>query len=166
MQLDLFYAAHAGYPAVCGRMKSAWEPLAAKWAWFGRVELLDLRANTNNPVERCFGLVKYTDLDQKTQSTIQQLVHTLLTRTVARNMQNRALMLAGRTTSDQQRVEQRAQRLVDQLVDGGAVQVAQAPNQLGCATVKCQTGSVTVCIGDLSCTCRYSGERERAGVNK
>ena len=156
LQLELLYSAHAAYPAVRGRMKSAWEPLAERWAWYGRVELLDLRANTNNPVERCFGLVKYTDLGRKTQSTIQELVDTLLSKTVARNMHNRGLMLAGRTTSEQQRAEQRAEQWVEQLVAGGAVHAASPE---GSTTVRCESGSKKVCVGDLSCSCSYSGER-------
>lgn len=137
-------------------MKSAWESLAERWAWFGRVELLDLRSNTNNPVERCFGLVKYTDLARKTQSTIQQLVETLLSKTVARNMYNRGLMLAGRSTSEQQRAEQRAERRVEALVAGGKVQAASPE---GSTTVRCDSGNKQVCVGDLSCSCSYSGER-------
>lgn len=156
LQLELFYAAYAACPAVCGRMKSAWESLAERWAWYARVELLDLRSNTNNPVERCFGLVKYTDLGRKTQSTIQQLVETLLSKTVARNMYNRGLMLAGRSTSEQQRAEQRAERQVEALVAGGKVQAASPE---GSTTVRCDSGNKRVCVGDLSCSCSYSGER-------
>lgn len=142
-------------------MKSAWWPVAAHWAWYGRVEVLELRANTNNLVERCFGLVKYTDLGRKAQSTIQQLVDTLLTKTVARNMQNRALMLAGRTVSDQQRAEQRTAKVVGELVANGAVKDVK---ELGRATVQCGSGTVQVCIGDLSCACSYSGEEGKVMV--
>lgn len=136
-------------------MKSAWAALAGRWAWFGRVELLDLRANTNNPIERCFGLVKYTDLDRKTQSTIHALVDTLLTKTVARNMYNRGMMLAGRSISEQQRAEQKAQLQMEALVAGGKVQAASPE---GCTTVLCDKGNKQVCVGDLSCSCAYSGE--------
>lgn len=118
-------------------------------AWYARVDLLDLRCNTNNPVERCFGLIKYTDLARKTQSTIQQLVETLLSKTVARNMYNRGLMLAGRSTSEQQRAEQRAERQVETLVAGGKVQAASPE---GSTTVRCDSGNKRVCVGDLSCS--------------
>lgn len=157
-QLALFYAAHAAHPAVTGRMKSAWEAVAAHWAWYGRVEVEELRGNTNNLAERCFGLLKYTDLARKAQSSIQQLVDTLLTKTVPRNMQNRALMLAGRTVSDQQRAEQRIAKAVEGLVATGAVKDVK---ELGRATVQCGSSNVHVCIGDLSCTCSYSGEEGR-----
>jgi hypothetical protein len=162
LQLNEFYTAHAHFPKVVACMKAGWEGCAHKWAWWGRLDILDLQANTNNPVERCFGLVKYTDLNRKTQSTINELVDTLLTKTVSRNMHNRALMLAGRATSGQQRQELRAKRAVEDMVVRGAVlQVAEdapAGRPPGFTWVQGLSTNVAVCTGDLSCSCAYSGK--------
>ncbi len=161
MQLAAFYVANQAYPKVVAQMKANWAPVAEKWAWWGRLDILDLQSNTNNLVERNFGLIKYTDLGGKTQSTIHELIITLLTKTVARNIQNRALMLAGRTQSDQQRQEQRTQRIVDELVAGGAVQPPQEGSAPGLAWVQCSDSARMVCLGDLSCSCSYSGKHRR-----
>lgn len=140
-------------------MKASWERLADKWAWWGRLDILDLWANTNNPVERHFGLLKYTDLNRVTQSPINELVDCLLRRTVPRYMHNRGMMLTGRTVSDQQRQVQRAEQVVQNLVETGAVAAAAAGGPPGLTRVNCRDGgSVKVCVGDLSCECSYSGK--------
>ncbi|EFN53067.1 hypothetical protein CHLNCDRAFT_137356 [Chlorella variabilis] len=106
---------------VAQRMHSSWVPCAEKWAWWGRLDVLDLQCNTNNLGERNFGLIKYTDLERRAQLTLHELLLALLTKTVPRNIQNRAHMLAGRVTSDQQQREQRAALWVQKLVERGAV---------------------------------------------
>ncbi|EFN58954.1 hypothetical protein CHLNCDRAFT_50501 [Chlorella variabilis] len=100
---------------VAQRMHSSWVPCAEKWAWWGRLDVLDLQCNTNNLGERNFGLIKYTDLERRAQLTLHELLLALLTKTVPRNIQNRAHMLAGRVTSNQQQREQRAALWVQKL---------------------------------------------------
>ena len=139
-------------------MRANWVDLAEHWAWWGRLEVLRLHSNTNNLVERCFGLVKYTDLNRKTQSTIHELLQLLLTKTVPRYMHTRSLMLAGRCTSGQQQHEQRAARAVEEMVAAGAVHAAEEGGAPGATYVRTHQGNVRVCIGDLSCSCTYSGK--------
>lgn len=54
MQLGVFCVSmhQRGYPAVSARMTQNWQPCAEHWAWWGRMHLLDLCANTNNGTER------------------------------------------------------------------------------------------------------------------
>ena len=139
-------------------MKANWAPEAEHWAWWGREDVLQLHANTNNLVERCFGLIKYTDLGRNTQSTIHELLLLLLNKTIPRYMHTRALALAGRCTSGQQQQEQRAERLVAELVASGAVAAAEEGSAPGATCVRSQQGSVRTCTGDLSCSCSYSGK--------
>ena len=99
LQLKEFYASHSQYPKVVAHMRKNWAALAGHWAWFGRVSILDLEANTNNLVERFFGLLKYVFLVRNTQCTAQELVDVLLCKVVPSFMQMRSQHQAGRVTS-------------------------------------------------------------------
>jgi len=46
LQLKEFYASHSQYPKVVAHMRKNWAALAGHWAWFGRVSILELEANT------------------------------------------------------------------------------------------------------------------------
>ena len=150
---------------VAQRMHSNWVPCAEKWAWWGRLDVLDLQCNTNNLGERNFGLIKYTDLERRAQLTLHELLLALLTKTVPRNIQNRAHMLAGRVTSDQQQREQRAALWVQKLVERGAVVPAADSSTPGLTLVQQGEDAPPVhsCVGDLSCSCGYSGEWKEPG---
>ncbi|EFN51443.1 hypothetical protein CHLNCDRAFT_140162 [Chlorella variabilis] len=145
---------------VAQRMHSSWVPCAEKWAWWGRLDVLDLQCNTNNLGERNFGLIKYTDLERRAQLTLHELLLALLTKTVPRNIHNRAHMLAGRVTSDQQQREQRAALWVQKLVERGAVVPAADSSTPGLTLVQQGEDAPPVhsCVGDLSCSCGYSAE--------
>ena len=158
LQLKEFYASHTAYPKVVAHMKKNWAELAVRWAWFGRVAILDMEANTNNLVERFFGLLKYQFLDRNTQCTMQQLVDVLLREVVACFMQMRAQHLVGRVTSGQQQQVQRLERWVEQLVSSGAVAAPKDGDCIRLTSVAHGDGSVLVCLGDLSCGCSYTGE--------
>jgi len=138
--------------------------LAVRWAWFGRVDILDMEANTNNLVERFFGLLKYQFLDRNTQCTMQQLVDVLLREVVACFMQMRAQHLVGRVTSGQQQQVQRLERWVEQLVSSGAVAAPKDGDCIGLTSVAHGDGSVLVCLGDLSCGCSCTGELSCEGL--
>lgn len=159
MQLKQWYAANQAYPRVVARMTAAWEGCASHWAWWGRLDILDLHANTNNLAERCFGMIKYSDLNRDTQSTVHRLVCVLVEKTVPRYMHMRGLMLAGRLKSDQQRAEERATSWASELVSTGKVAPA-ARGPPGLTFVK----GHKVCVGDLSCDCEYAGERAPRGA--
>ena len=153
------------HPPVAQRMQNSWVPCAEKWAWCGRLDVLDLQCNTSNLGERNFGLIKYTDLERRAQLTLHELLLQLLTKTVPRNIQNRAHMLAGRVTSDQQQREQRAALWVQKLVERGAV-VPAADSSTPELTLMQQgedAPPVHSCVGDLSCSCGYSGEWKEPG---
>lgn len=83
----------------------------------------------------------------------------LHTVTVPRYLQNRAHQLVGRTKSGHREQEERVQRIVDETVARGAVQAAPGPTP-GLFFVYAESGEEhnTVCLGDLSCSCNYSGE--------
>ena len=159
LQLKEFYANHCQYPKVVAHMRKNWAALAGHWAWFGRVSILDLEANTNNLVERFFGLLKYVFLVRNTQCTAQELVDVLLCKVVPSFMQMRSQHQAGRVTSGQQQQVQRVQRWVEELVSSGAVAAVAAGGIPGLTSVPRHGGTVMVCLGDLSCGCSYSGER-------
>ena len=142
-------------------MRKNWAALARHWAWFGRVGILDLEANTNNLVERFFGRLKYVFLVRNTQCTMQELVDVLLRKVVPSFMQWRAQHQVGRVTSGQQ---QRVQRWVEELVASGAVEAAAAGSTPGLTRVHGSDVNVMVCLGDLSCMCDYSGKQRIEGL--
>jgi hypothetical protein len=75
LQLKQSYASWGRrYPKLNTRMKMAWAPCASKWAFLGRLDVLDMGANTNNPCQRQMGLLKYMDANRNTQFTINELV--------------------------------------------------------------------------------------------
>ena len=166
LQLAAFYNAHeAAHPKLVKNMKDNWESCAQRWAWFGRVSILDLEYNTTNPTERGWGMLKYTHLNRNTQSTIQQLVDTLLGVWVASTMKQRELQLAGRVRSDQLRQAQRVEDIVAELVSSGAVAALDVAGMPGLTAVKKigGRGDAKACLGDLSCTCRFSSECVKQG---
>lgn len=116
---------------------------------------------------RCFGLIKYTDLQRNAQLSVYQLLSSLHTITLPRYQQNRAHQLVGRTKSDQRRQEERVQRIVEEIVARGGV-VLVPGGAPGLAWVYDEAGelSATVCLGDLSCSCGYSGEEGEGAVRK
>ena len=145
------------YPRVVEYMRKRWESVAQHWAWWGRLDILELHSNTNNLAERGFGTLKYVDLARVTQSTIQQLVDVLLKKTVPRYMLMRAHTLSGRLTSDQRRQVQREELIVEAMSSDGAVQAA-VTGPPGSTMVQCRDATtILVCLGDLSCGCNYSG---------
>lgn len=170
LQLKSFYAQYRRWPRVVEHMKKDWAPCGEEWAAWGEgrqdPDVAAMECETNNLCERAFGLVKYGDLGRKAQSSIPELVFVLLTRTVPRYMQQRAQQLVGRASSDQVQRSLRVQRVVQHLVSSGAVQPYPGEEEggKGLASVQCGTGSVLVCIGDMSCTCSYGGERGEAAA--
>lgn len=108
---------------------------------------------------RCFGLIKYVDLQRNAQSSAHQLLASLHNVTIPRHIQNRAHQLVGRAKSGHVEQEERLQRIVDEMVGRGAVQEAPGPIP-GRFFVYAENGAEhsTVCLGDLSCSCNYSGE--------
>ena len=141
-------------------MRKDWAPCAADWARWGEgrqdSEVKGMGSDTTNPIERSWGLIKYGDLQRKAQNTVHQLLDALLTVTVPRCMQQRALQLVGRASSDQLQREQRIEVWVQRLVGEGAVAAVVAGSDLGQATVEGESSTV-VYLGDLSCSCAYSG---------
>lgn len=162
LQVEEFCAAYRRWPKVLAKLRKDWVPCAADWGRWGAGRqdpaVAAMAQDTNNLCERNFGVVKYTDLQRKAQSTIQQLLDTLLTVTVARCMQQRALQLAGRASSDHVQRARRTEQWVQRLVSEGAVVPAAADSELGRATVEGGDSSHVVYLGDLSCSCSYSGE--------
>lgn len=160
VQLQAFYENHAAFTHVTSNMKQNWEELGRHWAWWGRVSILDLAANTNNPMERGFGMLKYTHLNRNTQCTIQQLVDVIIGVWVPCSMKQREQQLAGRTCSAQRKQAERREDIVAGMVASGAVEPAPALGIPGLCDVKKLggRGSVHACLGDLSCTCHFSGE--------
>ena len=157
MQLQAFYTTFAPFPKVVAKMQH-WGPDAEHWAWWGRLSILDLAANTNNALERAFGMLKYTHLNRNTQSTIQQLVDVLVGTWVAACMRQRELQLAGRTCSDQRKRVQHVDDIVAAMVSGAAVQSAAGNSAPGLTVVKKAGGhsDAKACLADLSCTCNFS----------
>ena len=159
MQLSAWYCDHVPYPAVVRKMLDHWQGCAEHWAWWGRLDVLGLGANTNNLVERFFGLLKYVHLERSTQHTLQRLVNVLLERVVPAAMQRRRQALAGRgVASDQQQREQRQRKYVQELAASGAVSAAPPGSAPGLTSVRTSEEHVTTtCVGDLSCSCEFSG---------
>ena len=160
LQLEDFYVAFAAFPKVVDNMKQHWVGVAQHWAWWGRLVVLDLAGNTNNLLERGWGMFKYIHLDRNTQSTIQKLVDVLLGNWVPATMKQRELQLAGRVCSDQRRRAQRVEEIVAELVSSGAVAAVDLAGIPGLTLVKRTggRGDTKACLGDLSCACRFSGK--------
>ena len=155
------------HPAVVERMRKSWEGTASHWASWGRLDVLELDTDTNNPLERFFGVCKYDLLDGKTQRTIQELIDALLCTATVYYMQLRALQLAGRGSSDQWRRAQRTKEWVEKQASSGAVAAAAGDGCApGLATVTTDEGEgnmTKVCLGDLSCSCKGNGEQGTQG---
>ncbi len=160
-QIKEFYAACRRWPNVVAKMRKDWVPCAADWARWGPGRqdpaVAALQQDTNNLCERNFGTLKYCDLRRKAQSTIQQLMDSLLIVTVARIMQQRALQLVGRASSEHVQQGQRQEQWVQRLVSEGKVVPTPAGSELGQAVVEGGSSHV-VYLGDLSCSCSYSGK--------
>ena len=143
-QLSAWYCNHVPYPAVVRKMLDHWQGCAEHWAWWGRLDVLDLGANTNNLVERFFGLLKYVHLERSTQHTLQRLVNVLLERVVPAAMQRGREALAGRgVASDQQQREQRQRKYVQELAASGAVSAAPPGSAPGLTSVRTSEEHVT-----------------------
>lgn len=157
VQVEAFYTTFAPFPKVVAKMQR-WAADAEHWAWWGRLSILDLAANTNNPLERGFGMLKYSHLNRNTQSTIQQLVDVLVGTWVAACMRQRELQLAGRTCSDQRKRVQHVDDIVAAMVSSRAVQAAAGNSAPGLTVVKKAGGhsDAKACLADLSCTCSFS----------
>lgn len=165
MQLSAWYADVMPYPKVVVKMMDHWANCARSWAWWGRLDVLDLCANTNNLLERFFGLLKYIHLERSTQHSLQRLINLLLERVVPASILRRRQALAGRgSSSDQRQREQRQQKWVKKLVDDGAVTPAPAGSAPGLTSVRrSEDETLTTCVGDLSCSCDFSGAKGEAG---
>ncbi len=146
-------------------MKNNWAGVAEHWAYWGRQSILDLAIHTTNLLERGWGLFKYVHLDRNTQNTIQKLVDVLLGVWVPATMQQRALQLAGRSTSDQWRQVQRVDDIVADLVASGSVEQLDIAGIPGLTSIKKASGrgDIKAVLGDLSCMCRFSGECRHMG---
>lgn len=171
LQLSAWYADVMAYPAVVGKMAEHWAPCARHWAWWGRLDVLDLCANTNNLLERFFGLLKYIHLERNTQHSLQRLVNLLLEKVVPACMLRRRQALAGRgTSSDQRQREQRQQKYIKRMVDGGDVTPAPAGSEPGLTNVRRideednTIKPLPTCVGDLSCSCKFSGAQRQGWV--
>ncbi|KAL4421311.1 hypothetical protein ABPG75_010602 [Micractinium tetrahymenae] len=136
-----------------------WAPCARHWAWWGRLDVLDLCANTNNLLERFFGLLKYIHLERSTQHSLQRLINLLLERVVPASILRRRQALAGRgTSSDQRQYEQRLLKWIKKMVDDGDVTPEPAGSAPGLTSVRRGEGKPPhkTCVGDLSCSCSYN----------
>ena len=163
LQLAAWYRKHQRlHRPVVKYMKEHWERDAERWARWGpgrqAAGVADMEQDTNNLAERSFQSLKYTDLGRNAQSTITQLVDVILTKTVPRYMQQRGQQLVGRASSDQVQMSLRIQRAVEQLVRSGAVVAEEQGSSYGRVAVTGDCGGVIVYLGDMSCTCSYSGE--------
>lgn len=117
MQLADFCGKYRLRRKVVTYMKKDWAPLAEHWACWGAGRLdpgvAAMLSDTNNYSESLFRQLKYTDLNRNAQSSIQQLVDTLLNTTVPRCMQQRAHQVVGRASSDQVARAERVKKVVD-----------------------------------------------------
>lgn len=165
MQLADFYSEHRLRRKVVAHMKQDWVPLAEHWACWGAGRqdpaVAAMLCDTNNLSESINRGIKYTDLSRVAQSTIQQLVDTLLTKTVPRFMHQRAHQVVGRASSDQAASAERVRQVVEGLVSSGSVLPQDIPYATGIG--RASVGDCIVYLGDMSCTCSYSGEGGQAG---
>lgn len=159
LQLGEFYTKHRLRRKLVARMKKDWAPLAEKWACWGAGRLdpavMAMLCDTNNLSEAFFRLLKYTDLGRNAQSSLQQLVDVLLNTTVPRYMQQRAHQVVGRASSDQVARAERVKQVVQGLASSGSVVPQDTPFAAGIG--RAAVGDCIVYLGDMSCSCSYSG---------
>jgi hypothetical protein len=160
-QVTEFCTKHRLRRKVVAHMKKDWLPEAEQWACWGTGRqdpgVAAMLSDTNNLAESGFRLIKYTDLNRNAQSSCQQLVDTLLTKTTARCMQQRAHQLVGRASSDQVARAERMKQVVLGLA--GEVEASAVDSSIGRAAV----GGSLVYLGDLSCSCSYNGAKGGSG---
>jgi hypothetical protein len=154
------------YPNVALYFKDNWLPCAQHWADWGRLDVLDKNCHTNNLVERWFGLLKYDLLGRKTQSSINELVQLLLNKAVPYFIDRRCLQLAGRLPGSHAADSRHRHDVAVQAIVASEG-VFRCPASLqslppGHTVVTTPGGhSYTAVLGDLSCTCNYSGAWRR-----
>jgi hypothetical protein len=76
-----------------------WEADARHWALFGRPGLWEMDVNTNNHLERFFGLLKYNFLQKRKMPQLAQLVCVLLTDVMPYYIRGRLKKLSGLQSS-------------------------------------------------------------------
>ena len=89
----------AGFPDVIANYTKNWQPCAERWAFWGRAEVADQSVNTNNHLERWFGMFKYIFLGGKKMTQLTQLVALLVEQVMPFYVKERVKKLAGLSSS-------------------------------------------------------------------
>ena len=90
-EAQLFKSRNAQFPQVVARFTQHWEADAGHWADFGRLEVLHLKCQTKNLLERFFQQYKYDFLEDKKCSSMQQMVCHLFDGVIPAYMHDRLL---------------------------------------------------------------------------
>jgi len=128
-----FLCTYASLPRVTAQYKKNWEEIAEHWAQFGRVDIADLRCNTNNYLERFFGTFKYIFCNRKRCSRLSDLVQIIMRDVIPHYIRDRMKKEAGLIT--------------------GKFTGARAAHEYNVKYLH-QSGSIEVYTSDISSLCR------------
>jgi hypothetical protein len=145
------------YPSIAAHYSKNWAPFATNWAEWGRTDVLDKNCHTNNLLERFMGLLKYKFLNRKTQSSLTELAQLLMDKVAPWVADRRCFQLAGRASSTLGVRNEQRETVIQKIVDEGAVYRPAAGADIGVAVVAIGNTRCNAALGDLSCSCGYSG---------
>ncbi len=85
----------AALPRVVHHYSKNWEPVAEHWAQYGREDIWQMQCNTNNFLERFFGLFKHSFCDGQRSAWLTQLMQIIVCKVIPHYIRDRMKKEAG-----------------------------------------------------------------------
>lgn len=142
--------------AVVDYFERNWYHDAPFWAAFGRTGLAHLYSDTNNLIERFFGLLKYSFCRGKVPQRLEHLICLLLDDVVKHYIIDRSEKVISAARTRAIAADDRFDWDMEHLINtSGALEFGNLALGLAhaCSTNSKSTTVYKVCVGDLSCTC-------------
>ena len=152
-----------GYDVVAEYYEANWEHDAEFWAAWGRQDIAELASDTNNLIERFFGMLKYCFADGKVIKRLDDLIKMLLYTVVPHYINDRVSKLSGINRSRAVANDARFAWQVDRLAEGedAMVVVDEGPGILIASSMDSNSSDTyRVCVGDLGFRKRLGGQKE------
>ena len=118
-----FKVAFAAFPSVINHYSKNWEPIAPHWAEFGRLAVESIGCNTNNYLERFFGLFKHMFCQSKRQQRLVDLVKKIVEDVIPFYIRDRLKKASGLLREKHHAAKERHNYNVRVLLEGGMIEV-------------------------------------------
>lgn len=144
------------YTSVTDYYKKEWAGCAHHWAFFGRGDILQMRCNTNNLLERYFGKVKYQYCEGRRIGRLSDFLTIYVEKILPSYLHDRLRKDAGRMESKGSRAIRHRNHRVDVIEKTVVVVNAEMGTGRVHSFSSLQEGkriTYDVCLGDLSCSC-------------